>query len=230
MPRWEQIKEGCEVEGCDRPHNSLGYCKSHAARVRRYGEPGPATFRPAKRVDDEVNDPALQCAVDDCARRIWARGYCPTHYRRWSRHGDINHIVQPKWVPPKQCSKPECDEKVFARGKCQQHYLRDYDAQRPPRPEQQRKTGRRYILRQYGMTVEDYDAMVAEQGDRCAICRGEHMGHNGHPNYSWSVDHDHVTGKVRGLLCRNCNVGLGFFKDELELVESALDYLRKHAA
>jgi len=63
--------------------------------------------------------------------------------------------------------------------------------------------------------------MLEEQGGLCAICRAAPAAH---------VDHDHATGKVRGLLCFNCNGGLGQFKDRIQVLEAAIGYLREHAS
>ncbi len=68
------------------------------------------------------------------------------------------------------------------------------------------------------MSLEDYDAMFALQGRTCAICRKRSAKR-------LCVDHCHVTRKVRGLLCKKCNFGLGHFSDDL--VEAAAAYLRK---
>ncbi len=77
-------------------------------------------------------------------------------------------------------------------------------------------------LRAYGLTVEDHAAMVERQGNRCAICKTEHRGRGKRLH----VDHDHETGRVRGLLCGPCNVSLGGFRDDPKLLRSALKYLK----
>lgn len=71
----------------------------------------------------------------------------------------------------------------------------------------------------YGFTKAELDALLA-QHDTCAICGGDKWGHKGPV-----VDHDHATGRVRGILCGNCNMGLGRFRDDPELVRAAADYL-----
>lgn len=90
-----------------------------------------------------------------------------------------------------------------------------------PRAQQKRDYAWRVKLqKEFDLTPEDYWEMFAEQGGRCAICRDE-------PGWKrLAVDHDHVTGEVRGLLCNSCNCGLGFFKDDFELVKTALCYLK----
>jgi hypothetical protein len=78
----------------------------------------------------------------------------------------------------------------------------------------------RYRCAMFGITLEEYERLYEAQNCVCAIC--------GNPNSKGrllSVDHDHVTGKVRGLLCQKCNTGLGMFNDNLALLASALEYL-----
>lgn len=82
------------------------------------------------------------------------------------------------------------------------------------------------LLRTYNMTIEDYDQMLDEQEGVCAIC-GEHETRRLHGVIArLSVDHDHKTGKVRGLLCTNCNVGLGYLDNKIWL-NGAKYYLKK---
>jgi protein-arginine kinase activator protein McsA len=79
------------------------------------------------------------------------------------------------------------------------------------------------LIREYNITPEIFDSMSAAQGGGCAICRK--------PNTRRAqlvVDHDHSTGKVRGLLCDNCNLALGYLKDNLDILLRAADYLRSH--
>ena len=78
----------------------------------------------------------------------------------------------------------------------------------------------------YGITQIDYDRMLLDQDGCCAICGSPSPGRG---NKYFSVDHDHVTNKVRQLLCDPCNNGLGRFKDNLEVMRKAIAYLEKHA-
>ena len=70
----------------------------------------------------------------------------------------------------------------------------------------------------YGITGSEYAQMVEEQGGRCLICLGQ-------PDRSLHTDHCHGTGAVRGLLCSRCNIGLGCFKEDPELLSRAVMYL-----
>ena|ERR1035437_1855096 len=82
-----------------------------------------------------------------------------------------------------------------------------------------RSSGRAKRLWRHRMTEDEYDAQVIAQGGMCVICGDE-------PEYELYVDHDHETGSRRSLLCRDCNSGLGFFRDDPAVVERALEYLQ----
>lgn len=68
----------------------------------------------------------------------------------------------------------------------------------------------RFYRKTYGITVADYDRMLKGQGGKCGICGAEKPGNGAHKNFA--VDHCHETGRIRGLLCVRCNVGLGFYE------------------
>jgi hypothetical protein len=85
------------------------------------------------------------------------------------------------------------------------------------------------LLREYGITPEVYQALFEAQGGRCAICRRESNYLD--PRYGktrrLAVDHDHNTGKIRGLLCNQCNTALGKLGDSATSVMRAVEYLRR---
>jgi hypothetical protein len=73
--------------------------------------------------------------------------------------------------------------------------------------------------RNFGISENDYAQMLVDQDNSCAICKKE-IG------WESAVDHCHTTGKIRGLLCRNCNLGLGGFKDNIETIRKAIEYVK----
>lgn len=75
----------------------------------------------------------------------------------------------------------------------------------------------RHLMRKYGMDEWKYAELYVEQGAGCAICREFQE--------TLYVDHDHKTGKIRGLLCRKCNFGLGLFGDSVDKLLRAVNYL-----
>ena len=73
----------------------------------------------------------------------------------------------------------------------------------------------------YGIDLKEYMDMYLKQNGLCAICHQPQKNND----FLLSVDHNHLNNKIRGLLCRNCNIGLGYFKDNIELLNSAIVYL-----
>ena len=81
------------------------------------------------------------------------------------------------------------------------------------------------LKRTYGIDYDQYMQMLDLQNGVCAICKNkEHVLHKGEVRLM-AVDHCHTTGEVRGLLCTNCNKGIGHFKDDIKVLESAINYL-----
>lgn len=83
------------------------------------------------------------------------------------------------------------------------------------------------LKKKYGITLLQYEALVAECGNECAVCKGGPSG-VGRAGILY-VDHDHATGDVRALLCAKCNIMLGGSRDNPETLEAGAAYLRKHA-
>ena len=99
-----------------------------------------------------------------------------------------------------------------------QHHQKTKHLRAKPTADQKRK----WLMSSYGLSKEEFDAMLKEQNNSCAICGTTEWGRP-----SPSIDHCHATGKVRGLLCNNCNRGLGLLKDNTEIIENAIKYLTR---
>lgn len=139
----------------------------------------------------------------------------------------------------KRCGicKTEQPESEFYRAKktgylssrCKECYRRKYREIVAHDPERRREQWRRAAAKRdtraywrkfrYGITEADYQAMVERQEGKCAICFTEEK--------KLHIDHDHNTGIIRGLLCSNCNRGIGYLGDSAERLESAARYLRR---
>ncbi len=101
----------------------------------------------------------------------------------------------------------------FFSGRCRKCYYKTH--------------GRKSWLKTYGITPEGYELILTSQSGCCAICKKpETVEHEGKIK-NLAVDHDHKTGRVRGLLCDGCNTGLGRFKDSIEALREAIKYLEK---
>jgi hypothetical protein len=79
------------------------------------------------------------------------------------------------------------------------------------------------LKRNFKITLKDYEKMLEEQNGVCKICKNPETTKT---LKNLSVDHCHNTGKVRGLLCRSCNVALGLFKDDIEIITNSIKYLK----
>jgi hypothetical protein len=166
-------------------------------------------YGPAYRRGDFPTARKLTCVEDGCERSVRARKLCIFHYQRLMRSGAVT--LQQKNVG-KQCYETDCAEPAYTRGFCVNHYANWRSVER------------------HGITREQYLAMLASQGEVCAICErtspGEFFGR-------WAIDHDHrccpgqtSCGRcIRGLLCRACNMGLGQFGDDPNQLMSAAAYL-----
>jgi hypothetical protein len=75
-----------------------------------------------------------------------------------------------------------------------------------------------HLKYEYNLSMDDFASLLQSQDNKCAICQ-DPFSKTPH------VDHDHTTGKIRGLLCNNCNAGIGFLKDSPKLLRLAIEYL-----
>lgn len=86
------------------------------------------------------------------------------------------------------------------------------------------------LVKKYGITIDDFDDILAIQDGACAVCSCPEERRN--PSGTIKrlvVDHDHDTGKVRGLLCHNCNIALGLIHDDQDVLRAMLGYLGTHS-
>lgn len=122
-----------------------------------------------------------------------------------------SNVFTPIWYQHKYCSDTCVNKASYARSR-------------------DRQLDRGYQLQKvYGISEETYISLFKEQNGVCAICKQPetHVHRKTNQVCNLSVDHNHVTGKVRGLLCKKCNMALGLFRDNTVLLENAKKYLNK---
>lgn len=112
----------------------------------------------------------------------------------------------------------------FTSREARREYVRQYNARwRRANPETARRIKLKARLKnEFGLSIEQFDAMLAAQNGVCAICKRPD------PTRQLSVDHDHKTGRVRQLLCNRCNPALGYVQDDVEILKSMIVYLERH--
>jgi hypothetical protein len=137
------------------------------------------------------------------------------------RPRDVVPPVDHKWCPECNLVKPLTDFPTNKRARSGYMTYCKACHNKIVRANKEKNGGARnyHLRRRYGITAEHFDAMFAEQGGLCAICREAPAQH---------VDHDHKTNRVRGLLCFNCNGALGQFRDREDLMLRAVLYLGRN--
>lgn len=200
-----------------------------------------------------VSNIGRACSVEGCDKPAISKRMCQLHYTRHCHHALRNtwHLIRGRYsdqVPTSwqrfQVFLSDVGERPSSR-----HQLRRIDEEKPysaanirwvepaVRADHYSKEDRRHygwhwrLRNVFGMSAQDYDRMRDGQGGQCAICGGQQdiNQKTGKPR-QLGVDHCHKTNKVRGLLCVNCNRGLGYFSDDIGRLKSAIAYLERHAA
>lgn len=214
-----------------------GMCQACYYRLRRNG-----TTARKNMVNEGV------CSHAGCGRQALARNLCTLHYQR-SQHPLRNTWMSLRSRYPGQFPEDWGNLEVFAKSVGERpspaHQLRRLDFRKPwstenmewrepigvsSTTEAKAYAWRWHLRNRYGITVERVEEMATAQDGRCAVC-GAILGApdpKGKPS-KVCVDHDHVTRKVRGLLCDPCNKGLGAFNDSLPALRAAIAYLESHA-
>lgn len=233
---WQESEHGpCSADGCELPWKSNGLCSTHYSRWRRHG----STDAPPKT--------GRQCRIDGCNERVAAKELCQKHYRNLRKHGapELPPKLKRTWGP---CVVAGCpNTAVRLNGMCDPHYRTAITGQKPVCAVTDCGSPARHnggfcephggwsslIFRRYGITEDQYNALLAAQGGVCAIC-GRGPGTETRMK-RLVVDHDHACcpggkscGKcVRGLLCPWCNRFIGLALDSPARLKDAIRYLER---
>jgi hypothetical protein len=209
----------CIVEGCELKVKAQGYCNSHYMQFWRTGE--------VKLKDKFATEHPL--------------------YQRWSKMRS-NKSLSEEWLDFWTFAKdvgeqPEDAKKIYKLDKDRLYGKDNFRWSKPLIGDRKNEYYRKYwktslvyrnskYIKAYGITLHEYERMLKEQDCKCAICRREEtrVVRNGSDEAKrmLAVDHCHKTGKVRGLLCSDCNPSLGGFQDSIEILANAIAYLNKY--
>lgn len=205
----------------------------HYKRQRRGAAPEKMTTPPRKMREpgDEV------CHQDDCDRELYENGLCKMHnMRRW-RGATPAEMGKPPRGPRPVTECPHTDRPHGGRGMCASCYTMQWMREHPEansgntwlknHPEAARQHSRNLALKRRGITQAQYDEMWALQEGTCANPRCETRCELVMEDFRFGlqVDHDHATGRVRGLLCPPCNRSLGQINDDAERLAGLIEYL-----
>lgn len=207
----------CKVKNCARGNYGHGYCQYHWRRWKRDGRPGPA-----------IPDVPKVCSFPGCEYAHSAKGFCSSHYAQHKNGRQLTAIDRDYVFPlqrdadgKKRCTSckrwlPEQDFGIENR---------TFDKLSTRCMECRRS---RDVAKRYGITAARYVELLEAQGHVCAVCR--EMSASG---CALAVDHDHSCcpgarscgNCIRGLLCTNCNMGVGYFKNDIARLQAAITYL-----
>ena len=144
-------------------------------------------------------------------------------------YGELNCTKCGEIKPESEFSRESRNvSRNFRRSDCKACvYIRQKKRSQEPGVKEHRTKTRRVWsrLNKYGFTPGMYEERLEQQGNVCAICKVDTPGGKG----QFHADHDHNTKQPRGVLCHNCNVALGNFKDNPEILQSAIEYLKKYS-
>lgn len=189
----------CSLDGCNKKHMAKGYCNPHYERFRKTGDAGSVEVR------DKLKQLEEFCSVEGCSLKVHSRNLCNAHYLREHKNGSTGSGSVA--IKNRQgCLVVGCSKEHHARGLCNTHAA----------------TSNKFKL--------SAERLVEFLSSSCMVCGS---------TFRLCIDHDHdccstevsrtTCGKcVRGVLCHHCNVGLGQLKDDIEIVESLLLYMKKY--
>lgn len=194
-----------------------------------------------------------ECSVEGCERPVVARKLCNMHYLRQRATGELGSVRAVSEGPERPCEvcgamfrayRPNavtCSKECYRKLPTTRVREAGYKARPEVRERRnhlrrveinpsRREVNLRQAIRRYGITFDRYEAMLAEQDGKCALCGAVPAPGGIKAAARLHVDHDHASGAVRSLLCNGCNRGLGYLKDSPELLRAAADYIERHRA
>lgn len=202
----------CTVDGCTKVVTGNGLCQNHYMRMRRNGTLEPKRGRP--------KPPCSMCGAPSAYVGLCLRHY---HEARRRERGPLLHPGREcRWclaeIPATRNARA-----IYCSHECKVNSINQRHREHPGYTERNRHYHFVKYWATFGVTLDDYNRLLAEQNGRCAICETDDPGGRG----AFHVDHDHETGQIRGLLCNECNIGLGKFGDDPARLRAAADYLER---
>lgn len=220
----------CSAPNCNNAIHGHGLCGKHLSRVLKTGTVSDPFRRGAKTTHPLYGNWSWMgrrakkgIGRDDRWQNFWnfvddvgsAPSACHRLYRKQpdKPYGPNNFVWKERIL----------DEiESLDRADYQRAWRRAYEIKNP-------RYFKNQYLKRYGITIDQYEQMLAVQNNLCAICKQpEQSDHPTQGKFALAVDHCHVTNNVRGLLCSNCNRTLGLMRDAPNLLRAAAEYLEFH--
>jgi hypothetical protein len=195
-------KATCSVRECRGKPVARGLCSRCYGKAWRRGELPPMPPKQLALGVHSLSNVDADAKLGDCAT---CGDRVPVEVRARKGHGNFACMINVR-------------ERKRRKGERYRDRLRKEGRTRTRTPLTPEARRRKKLREKYGITPEDYEWMFAEQQGKCAICLKSES--------KLYVDHDHAGGTVRGLLCHDCNIALGWLRDREEAATSAAQYLR----
>lgn len=171
-------------------------------------------FEPSKN-DKRIAFCSKECRLENRKKMGYGKKYYQEHKDRWQEKLKTEKYREKRKIYNEKRREKYKNNENF-RNEIKEK-VRDYYKQNPEVKMAQR-------LKPFGITLDEYHEMQKRQSGKCAICGAEIGDVKGNRLY---IDHNHKTGKVRGLLCSSCNLGIGKFYDRIDLLQNAIKYLEE---
>jgi len=218
------MPEKCHVIKCSNPVVAKGLCRTHYMQVKRHGE--VIDTRPVDWGKREKH-PAYKawCGLRRYHRQDTCQEWLDDFWKFAEDVGDKPESAQAH-RPDK--AKPWSKDNFYwkekrSTAKDRKTYMREWQKKsRDANPEYYMS---QHLKKKYGVNYDWYSKAFSKQNGVCAICKKPETTEIRGKVISLAVDHCHTTGKARGLLCTQCNRGLGLFQDNSESLRSAIEYL-----
>lgn len=155
----------------------------------------------------------------DASTKQWQKDHPEIHIQRCNRYAQTQagkESLRKRGEKYRKTAKGKAAQKRYSQTKTRKIYLKEWLQSESGKE----STLKAHLLCHYGITPDDYRRMLREQKGLCAIC--------GKSEKNMHIDHDHETGKVRGIICVSCNHMLGRAYDDIDILLNAVQYLRKN--
>lgn len=202
----------CKAVNCNsNKHQARGYCNRHYRRlIKRLRKLGLV----------ELPKKKTKCKVEDCNNKYNSKGYCAKHYARLWHNGTliIKNLREKREILIKEnkniCCQCKCIKNITS-------FCKNKNSKYGINLTCKKCAMENHYKVKYNINSKQYHLMRKQQNYKCLICSKSEE----ELNKKLCIDHSHLTKTLRGLLCQQCNLGIGFLKENINILQNAINYL-----